>query len=117
MLSKCAAEKYYIISQPELTASTLSKSAPHIRKALNHKSTKASLAVSEVVGLKDGDRDELVKFIQEKCGAKISNKFVENARYGAREFVTEQWEPMIGGWTEGEKKTGQSGELWSLRWC
>ena len=111
MLSKCASEKYYIISQPELTASKLSKSAPHLRNALNHESTKASLAVSEVVGLKAGDRDELVKFIREKCGAQISNKFVEDARYGPREFVTQQWEPMIGGWTESEEKIGQSGEL------
>ena len=111
VLSKCEAEKYYIIAQPELTVSALSKSASHIRKIIEHESTKASLAVSEVVGLKVGDRQELVRFIQEKCGAKISNRFVENARYGARDFVTQQWEPMIGGWTESEQKMGRSGEL------
>jgi hypothetical protein len=63
------------------------------------------------VGLKKGDREELVKFVKEKCGAKVSQKFVEAGRYGEREVATTEYEPMIGGWTESEEKMAQSGSL------
>jgi hypothetical protein len=67
------------------------------------------LAVSEVVGFKEGDREELVKLAKEKCGAVVDNAFVDRARYGAREVVTAQWEVAVGEWTESEKKSGKSG--------
>lgn len=110
-LGACESEKYYIISQPRLTASTLSKSSPHLHEALSHESVKSSLVVPEVVGLKDGDREELVEFVKEKCGAEVSQEFVEAGKYGNRGAVADVWEPMIGGWTESEKKLGQSGWL------
>lgn len=107
-LAACESEKYYIISQPQVTASTLAQSSPHLHEALYHESVKSNLVVSEVVGLKEDDREELVNFVKEKCGAEVSQKFVEAGRYADRDVVAAVWEPMIGGWTESEKKLGQS---------
>ena len=61
------------------------------------------------MGLKAGDREELVKLVEEKCGAVVDNKFVDRARYGAREMATKEWEVAVGGWTDSEKKLGKSG--------
>lgn len=80
-----------------------------MRKLLEDKSTKSHLAVSEVVGFEAGDREELVKLAQEKCGAVVDNAFIDRARYGAREMVTAQWEVAVGGWTQSEEKSGKSG--------
>jgi hypothetical protein len=73
--------------------------------------------VAEVVGLKASDKDDLVKFVQQKCGAKLSHEFVDRARYGTRKVATKETEILVGGWTESEEKLGQSGKLSPLDEC
>lgn len=108
VIAKCDSEKYYII-QPEIAFSTLANRSPWLRDAMYDRTTKSKVAVSEVVGFKAGDRDELVQFVKEKCGAVVSNDFVDRARYGAREVATKEHKVTVGGWTDSERKLRKSG--------
>jgi hypothetical protein len=107
-LKTCASKNYYIINEPRLTASSISKSLPYLQDAMLHDSVKSSLLVPEVLGLSDGMRQEIIEFLKENCGAKVSQKFVDDGKYGARDSATMNDEILIGGWTESEQKLGQS---------
>lgn len=110
-MSTCNSEIYYIISQPGLTATALPRSLPHLQAAELDETTKSVYNVAEVVGLKASHKDDLVRFVQQKCGAKVSNQFIDRARYGPRKVSTKETEIMVGSWTESEEKSGGSGEL------
>ncbi|PVH77976.1 BIG1-domain-containing protein [Cadophora sp. DSE1049] len=72
-ISTCPSQIYYILTQPSLLASELSAHAPHLKNAVEHDSVQGRLAVNEVVGLKVGDAEELVKLLERECGAVVSS--------------------------------------------
>ena len=110
-LAACESQKYYIVTQPQLSAPAISNSLPHLYEALSHESVKFSLNVSEVLGLEQGNQQELVDFLKEKCGAEVSQEFVEDGRYGVKEAPATKKNVVVGGWTDSERKLGKSGLL------
>lgn len=69
-LDGCQSEIYYIVSQPSVSFSELSSSAPHLKTALSNPGVHARYAVGEVVGLNASDADKIESYIQSQCGAK-----------------------------------------------
>ncbi|CZR69166.1 uncharacterized protein PAC_19066 [Phialocephala subalpina] len=69
-LDGCQSQIYYIISQPSISLSDLSTSAPHLKSALSNPGVQSRFSVGEVVGLNASDADEIEAYIQSRCGAK-----------------------------------------------
>ncbi|KAH7408952.1 BIG/ATPase V1 complex, subunit S1 [Cadophora sp. MPI-SDFR-AT-0126] len=96
-LSTCPSQIYYILTQPSLLSSELGAHAPHLKNAVGHDSVKGRLAVNEVVGLKVGDAEELVKVLERECGAVVGNG--KDVVKGKTVVVTKDWRAI-----EGERK-------------
>lgn len=58
------------MAQPSISSAQLETHAPHLRKAVLDSSVKGTYTVREVVGLGNGILDELVNYLEEKCGAR-----------------------------------------------
>jgi hypothetical protein len=67
-LKDCPSEIYYIVSQPSVSATELGATTD-LKTLSSDSGVKARVTVSEVVGMKGGEGEELVRFIEEKCGA------------------------------------------------
>jgi hypothetical protein len=110
-LSTCPSDFYYIYTQPSLSTSLLSSHAPHLKKALSHSGSKSSLAISEVVGLKLGDCEELVEYLKQKCGAQTGGEKLEEGKPFA---VSHEYKSLEGSRNFREETLGQNGLLPSL---
>lgn len=68
-LKTCPSEIYFIVSQRSVSAPELSKDSHHLKMAVGNPGVKTRYSVSEVTGLKYSDTQDLVKFLQDECGA------------------------------------------------
>ncbi|KAF8850531.1 BIG1-domain-containing protein [Acephala macrosclerotiorum] len=69
-LDGCQSQIYYLISQPSISFSELSSSAPHLKNSLSNPGVQSRFTVGEVVGFNASDADEIEAYIQSQCGAK-----------------------------------------------
>jgi hypothetical protein len=68
VLEKCNSDVYLFITAPGVTSSELSSNAPHLRRAISHKSVQGKYTVSEAVGLTVSTSNDLAQVVEKKCG-------------------------------------------------
>lgn len=66
-LKGCPSEVYYVIEQPDVSAAEL-RWSPFLKGLSTDKELKAGVMVKEVVGMKGGEGEELVRFVEKRCG-------------------------------------------------
>ncbi|CAD6499846.1 BgTH12-03952 [Blumeria graminis f. sp. triticale] len=69
VLSDCSSDVYFIFSKESLSAQDFSKWAPSIDQAFSNPRVSSRPLVSEAVGLKSRDGEELVRFLEENCAS------------------------------------------------
>jgi hypothetical protein len=69
-LSTCPSDIYVIISQPNANAADYSSHGcvPYLRRAMSNEGVQTKFSVSEVVGLEEGNADDLADYVSKNCG-------------------------------------------------
>lgn len=71
-LGSCPSDVYYILHQPSIHSTDLSPSAiPNLHAALSSSTVKSRYLVAETSGLGTDSKQEVVAYLQEKCGETV----------------------------------------------
>jgi hypothetical protein len=111
-LKGCPSDIYYVVSQPDVSATELATS-PFLRTLSSDEGMKTRVIVSEVVGMKGREGEELVRFIKESCGATRSEGFKPISGTGSV-VVWKEFPALGSSAEEREEMLGDHGECFHL---